>query len=134
VIRFLQEGQSAAEIHRRLCRVYGDNVMSDNCVTEWCRKFRERCTDVHDEGGQERHSIVTDKLAQKVDKFLREKRRFAISELSEEFAQTSRTALYRTVTDRLGYHTFCARWVPKQTDRLGCITWRHRSLKRHYIH
>ena len=41
VIRFLHaEGQSAAEIHRRLCRVYRDNVMSDSCVREWCRKFR----------------------------------------------------------------------------------------------
>jgi hypothetical protein len=31
VIRFLEtEGQSAAEIHRRLCRVYGDNIMSDS--------------------------------------------------------------------------------------------------------
>ena len=31
VIRFLHaEGQSAAEIHRRLCRVYGDNVA---CIT-----------------------------------------------------------------------------------------------------
>jgi hypothetical protein len=30
VICFLRaEGQSAAEIHRRLCRVYGDNVMSE---------------------------------------------------------------------------------------------------------
>jgi cytochrome c-type biogenesis protein CcmH/NrfF len=29
VIRFLNaEGQSTAEIHRRLCRVYGDNIMS----------------------------------------------------------------------------------------------------------
>jgi len=29
VIRFLHaEGQSAAEIHHRLCRVYGNNVMS----------------------------------------------------------------------------------------------------------
>jgi len=28
VIRFLHaEGQSAAEIHRRLCRVYGNNVI-----------------------------------------------------------------------------------------------------------
>jgi len=37
-IRFLHaEGQSAAEIHRRLCRVYGDNFMSDNCVREWYR-------------------------------------------------------------------------------------------------
>jgi len=53
VIRFLHaEGQSAAEIHRRLCRVYDDTVMSDNCVREWCRKFRDGRTDVHDEGGQ----------------------------------------------------------------------------------
>jgi hypothetical protein len=42
VIRFLHaEGQNAAEIHRRLRRVYGDNVMSDSCVREWCRKFRD---------------------------------------------------------------------------------------------
>jgi hypothetical protein len=56
VIRFLQaEGQSTAEIHRRLCCVYGDSVMGDSCVREWCRKFRDGCTDVHDQGGQERH-------------------------------------------------------------------------------
>jgi hypothetical protein len=31
VIRFLHtKGQSGAEIYRRLCRVYGDNIMSDN--------------------------------------------------------------------------------------------------------
>jgi hypothetical protein len=31
VIRFLHtEGQSAAEINRRLCRVYGENIMSDS--------------------------------------------------------------------------------------------------------
>src|SRR5215510_9084285 len=86
VIGFLHaEGQSAAEIHRRLCRVYGDTVMSDNCVRKWCRKFRDGRTDVHDEGGQGRHSIVTDELVQKVDQCVRGKRRFTISELSEEF-------------------------------------------------
>jgi hypothetical protein len=69
LIRFLHaEGQSVAEIHRRLCRVYGDNIMSDSCVKEWCRKFREGGTDVHDEGGQGRHSNVTDELVQKVVK------------------------------------------------------------------
>jgi hypothetical protein len=47
------EGQSVAEIHRGLCRVYGDNIMSDSCEREWCRKFRDGRTDVHDEGGQE---------------------------------------------------------------------------------
>jgi hypothetical protein len=67
VIRFLNlEGQSAAEIHCRFCRVYGDNVMSDSCVREWCRKFRDGHTDVHDKGGQTQHSIVTDELIHKV--------------------------------------------------------------------
>jgi len=126
VIRFHHaEGQSAAEIHRRLCHVYGDNVMSDGCVREWCRKFMDGRTDVHDEGDQGRHSIVTDELLQKVDQCVPGKRRFTISELSEEFPQTSRTTLYRIVTDRLGYHKSCARWVPKQltdfykTQRMG---------------
>ena len=86
-----------------MCRVYGDNVMGDSCVREWCRKFRDGRTDMHDESGQERHSIATDELVQKVDQCLRGRRRFTISELSEEFPQTSRTTLYRTVTDRLCY-------------------------------
>jgi hypothetical protein len=35
VIHFLHaEGQSVAEIHHRLCHVYGDNVMSDSYVRE----------------------------------------------------------------------------------------------------
>jgi len=122
VICFLHaEGQSTAEIHRRLCRVYGDNVMSDSCVREWCRKFRDGRTDVRDKGGQERRSIVTDKLLQKVDRCLRGKRHFTISELPEEFPQTSRTILYRIVTDRSVYHTFCARWVPKQLTDLAAL-------------
>ena len=33
VIRFLQgEGRSAAEIHRRMSKVYGENCMSDGSV------------------------------------------------------------------------------------------------------
>ena len=103
------EGQSTAEIHRWLCHVYNDNVMSDSRVTEWCRKFRDGHTDVHDESGQGRHSIVTDELIQKVNQCVHEKRHFTKSELSEEFPQT----LYRIVMDRLGYHKFCARWVSK---------------------
>jgi len=66
VIRFLHaEGQSVNEIHCRLCHVYGDNVMSDSCVREWCRKFRDGRTHVHGEGGQGRCPIVTDELVQK---------------------------------------------------------------------
>jgi hypothetical protein len=125
VIYFLHAGQSAAEIHHWLCRVYGDNVMSDSCVTERCRKFRDGRTDVHDEGGQGWHSTVTDELILTVNLCVHGKRCFTISELSEEFTQTSRTTLYRTVMDRLGYRKFCAWWVPKQltnfhkTQRMG---------------
>ena len=102
------------KIHHRLCCVYGDNVMSDSSVREWCRKFRDGHTDVHDEGGQGRHSTLTDELIQKVNQCVHGNCCFTISELSEEFLQISRTALYRIVTDRLGCHKFCARWVRKQ--------------------
>jgi transposase len=126
VIHFLHtEGQSAAKVHHQLCRVYGDNVMSNSCVREWCRKFRDGRTDVHDEGGQEQHSTVTEELVQKVEQCLRGKR-FTISELSEEFPQTVRTTFYQTVRDRLSYHTFCARWVPKQLTDLAAQLWWHR--------
>ena len=80
---------------------------------------------MHDKGGQGQHSIVTDELVQNVDQCIRGKRRFTISELSEQFPQTSRTTSYRTVTDRLGYLKFCAQWVSKQltdfhkTKRIG---------------
>jgi hypothetical protein len=67
VIWFLhEEGQSAVEIHRWLRCVYSDNVISNSCVREWFRKFRDGRTDVHDEGGQGWRSIVTDELIQKV--------------------------------------------------------------------
>jgi transposase len=103
VIRFLHaEGQSAAEIHRRLCRVYSDNVMSDSRVREWCRKFRDERPDVHDEGGEGRHSIVTDEIVQKVDQCERGKRRFTMSELSGEFPQTSRTTFVSNCHGQIG--------------------------------
>jgi transposase len=58
--------------------------MSDSCVREWCKQFRDGHTDVHDEGGRGRHSIVTDELVQKVEQCVHGKRSFTILELSEE--------------------------------------------------
>jgi len=71
---FLQaEGHSAAVIHRRMSAVYGPNFMSDKCAREWRRKFRDGRTDMHDEGGQGRPSLVTDDLVQHVDKVVRKR-------------------------------------------------------------
>ena len=104
VIRFLQaEGRSAAENHRRMIKVYGENFMSDGSVREWCRKFKEGRTDVHDEGGHGRKSVATVGLVERVDQVVRGKRKFTISELSEEFPEISRSALYTIVSKDLGY-------------------------------
>jgi hypothetical protein len=54
-----------------------------------------------------------DDLIQSVDQNICEKWRFTISELSYGFPRISRNLLYETVAFSLGYHKFCARWVPK---------------------
>jgi len=101
VICFLQaEGHSAAEIHLRMSAVYRPNFMCDKCVWEWRRKFRNVWTDTHDEGGQGRPSLVTDELVQHIDKVVRERRRFTISEHSVEFPQVCRMVLYEIVTQK----------------------------------
>jgi transposase len=68
-----------------MSEVYRPNFMSDKCVREWRRKFRDGRKDVHDDGGQGRPSLVTDDLVQRVEKVVRERRRFTISELPLEF-------------------------------------------------
>jgi hypothetical protein len=41
---------SAAEIHRELCvAVYGQNIMNEGTVRQWCRMFKDGRTDVDDE-------------------------------------------------------------------------------------
>ncbi|KFM74683.1 hypothetical protein X975_23290, partial [Stegodyphus mimosarum] len=114
VIRFLQaEGNSAAEIHRRMSRVYGDSFMSDCVVREWCRKFKDGRTDVHDEGSQRCKSVATDDIVQRVGQAVKENRRFTISELSMKFPEVSRSSLYSIVTEKLRCRKVCARWVPQ---------------------
>jgi hypothetical protein len=61
----------------------------------------------------DRPSVVSNDRVQSVDYKICERRRFIISEVSCEFPQISCTVLYEIITLRLGYHKFCARWVPK---------------------
>jgi hypothetical protein len=42
VIRFLHaKNMSAAEIHSELCAVYGQNIMSEGGVRQWCRMLKD---------------------------------------------------------------------------------------------
>lgn len=50
VVHFLQAGHSTTGIHRQLCCVYGDNIMTDGSVRDLCKKFKDGCIDVYDEG------------------------------------------------------------------------------------
>jgi hypothetical protein len=38
IIRFLHtKSMTSADIHRELCAIYGQNVMSEGTVRQWCR-------------------------------------------------------------------------------------------------
>jgi transposase len=104
---FLQaEGHSAAEIHCRMSAVCRPNFVSDTYDKDWCRKFRDERTDVHDEGGQGRPSLVTDDLVQHTDALVRERHWFTISELSLEFPQVSWMVLYEILMKNLATKSF----------------------------
>jgi hypothetical protein len=98
---------SAIEIHRKLCAVYGHNVMSEGTVKQWCRMLKDGRKNFYDEERSGQPSVVSDNLVQS------ERRRFTISEVSCELPQISHTLLYEITTVRVGYHKFCSRWVPK---------------------
>jgi hypothetical protein len=78
---------SASEIHRVLCAVYGQNVMNEGNIREWCSMFKY---------GEvvSRPSVVSDDFVRSVDQKIFERRRFTISELSCELPQISRALVY----------------------------------------
>jgi hypothetical protein len=51
VIRFPHaKSMNAAKLHRELCAtVYGQTVMNEGTVRQWCRMFKDERTNVHDE-------------------------------------------------------------------------------------
>lgn len=48
------------KIYRRLCDVYGNNVMSEGRVCQWCIRFKNGQTNVQDEEKSGRPSVVND--------------------------------------------------------------------------
>jgi hypothetical protein len=115
VIRFLcAKNMSDAEIHRELCAVYGQNIKNEGTVRQWCRMIKDRRKMFMMKSEVVgRPSVVSDDLVQSVDENICESRRFTISKVSCEFPQISLTILYQIITARLGYHKFCATWVPE---------------------
>jgi hypothetical protein len=63
----------AVEIHRELCAVSSQNVMSEETIRQFCRMFKDGRTNIQDEVRSGQPSVVSD------DQKLCERRRFAIS-------------------------------------------------------
>jgi hypothetical protein len=106
VIRFpCPENVSTAEILRELSAIYGQSVMSEGTVRQWCRMFKDWQTNVLDEQQSGQPSVMSDDLVQR--------QRFTISKLQCEFSQISCTVLYEIIIVGLSNHKFCARWIPK---------------------
>jgi len=103
IIRFLSvRNVLPSEIHRQICQVYSDIAMSDSMVRKWVRMFNEGRENVHDEARSGRPSLVNDDLVRKINEWVRDDRRFTISDLSLNFPQISRTLLYDIVSRHLG--------------------------------
>jgi hypothetical protein len=61
VIRFLHaKHMSAMKIHRELCAIYDQNVMSEGTVRQGCRMFKYGPRNVHDEEQTGWRSVVSD--------------------------------------------------------------------------
>lgn len=47
LLRYLKKGKRAAEAHRKICRVYRNNALSEGIYQKWFAKFRSGDFDVN---------------------------------------------------------------------------------------
>ena len=86
----------------------GDNVISDVMDRKQFRMFNEGREDVQDEARRGCPSLANNDMVRIVNESVCDDRRFIIPALSLHFPQISRTLLYDTVRNHLGYQKLCA--------------------------
>jgi len=124
VIEFLfMEGESAANIHRRLVNVYGEDSLDVSTVRRWIRRIkgdyeRKGQCDLNDKPRSGRPaSAVNEESMKKADLIIKANRRVTIDELCENLGISHGSAC--NVVEALGYRKVCAKWVPRMlTDTL----------------
>jgi hypothetical protein len=82
---------SVVEIHCELYVVYGQNVMCEGTVRQWCRMFKDGRKNVQDGELSGWPSVVSDDPVQSVDQKIHERQCFTISEPLCEFPKISCT-------------------------------------------
>lgn len=81
--------------------MYTVRNLRDSVVQEWCTKFKDGRTDIHDEGSQEQNSVAAENFIQQVDKVVWERQNFTITDLFEAFSEISRSSIYMIITEEL---------------------------------
>jgi histone-lysine N-methyltransferase SETMAR len=114
VIKFLfKEGQSPAEIKKRLDDVYGDCAPSYATVKNWVKEFRlgrESVEDVPHEGRPV--EVLTPETINLIEQEALSDRRLKIREIAERL-DLSKSTVHRALHDHLHMKKISARWVPK---------------------
>jgi len=105
VIRFLQtKNIQPADIHRKVCEVYGEGVMSDSMVRRWCRQCESGRDNVHNDIHSCRPNVMTPDFVQQIEVKIRVNRHFTIMDLAEFFPNVSRKTVHWFVTENLQFH------------------------------
>uniref|UniRef100_A0A1B6MNJ7 Mos1 transposase HTH domain-containing protein n=1 Tax=Graphocephala atropunctata TaxID=36148 RepID=A0A1B6MNJ7_9HEMI len=78
-------------------------------VRKWCREFAEGHTNVHDEAGCGRPSV----LEKPVTKVLFADRYVIVREIAKLIGDVSKTNLDKILTDIFNYNKACVWWVPQ---------------------
>ncbi|KAL4136258.1 hypothetical protein QTP88_007809 [Uroleucon formosanum] len=125
VIRFLNfQNVSPAEIHRKITKVYGPNVMSRKSVSVWCSKFNLGRESVEDEARSSRLiSTSTTETIQAVEKLLRLDRRLKIREMATKL-DLPKTTVHEIVHGKLNFRKemrYGFIIATNETQRLGSI-------------
>ena len=127
VIEFLvAEGETPVNIHKRLQRVYQDEVLDYSIIRRWACRLAKDSDEYQQSGfaslkdksrtGRPFTSVNLDNKAN-ANKLNREDRRIILNELASEI-QVSRGSAHHLV-ESLSFSKVCARWVPRQlTDEL----------------
>jgi hypothetical protein len=111
VIFLHAKNMSALEISCELCVVYGQNVMIEVTVRQWCRMFKDGQTNVYNEEQYGRPSVVSDLVELLIRKFVKD----GASQFQNFHVNIHKlhALLCKIITVRRSYHEFCARWLPE---------------------
>lgn len=100
VITFLSAiNHKSIEIFRRLCEVYGKNIIIEGGLRQRCIKFKNGRINIHDErrSGGETIEHCDSSVVTKFDNKIRENCRFTVMEFSLSFPQISCSLLHEII-------------------------------------